>query len=301
MRQTGFSLWLGRSGHRESFFAQSVKRCTFNLQQLYLNERELTAHMNDNFETPCRQLFGQPWDIFWKTLTQLRTTLRDVPLPCPMGSIKPFFTPEENFDWSASYVLPPFSEETAWHQGLCWGPPQCLAIGHQAPGKVAQIGRWGRGISLSPSDWRISPNLMALWTKVTKGEDILLFIRLRLKRQRCFLLFCWLEDFEIIKALSIEKRPPDVSKIVPCTIDCYDTFWPVAFALAFYREGISKKYNLRCALWFMELLLDIVMDGYWRFHRIWVDQFGGKQLSYPVPGQGEKTPVVTGWVSKLCS
>ena len=60
----------------------------------------------------------------------------------------------------------------------------------------------------------------------------------------------------------IEKRAPDVSKIVPCTIDCYDTFWPVAFALALYREGISKKYNLRCALWFMELLLDIVMDGH---------------------------------------
>ena len=200
-----------------------------------------------------------------------------------------------------SYVLPPFSEETAWHQDFCWGPPPCLAIGHQAPGTVAQIGRWERGISLTPSDWTISPNLMALWTKVTKGEDILLFIRLRLKRQRCFLLFCWLDDFEIIKALSIEKRPPDVRKIVPCTIDCYDTFWPVAFALALYREGISKKYNLRCALWFMELLLDIVMDGYWRFHRIWVDQFGGKQLSYPVPGQGEKTPVVTGWVSELCS
>ena len=121
------------------------------------------------------------------------------------------------------------------------------------------------------------------------------------EKSKMFLLFCWLDDFEIIKGLSIEKRPPDVRKIVPCTIDCYDTFWPVAFALAFYREGISKKYNLRCALWFMELLLDIVMDGYWRFHRIWVDQFGGKQLSYPVPGQGEKTPVVTGWVSELCS
>ena len=85
---------------------------------------------------------------------------------------------------------PPFSEETAWHQGFYWGPPPYLAIGHQAPGKVAQIGRWGRGISLSPSDWRISPNLMALWTKVSKGEGILLFIRLRLKRQSCFLLFC---------------------------------------------------------------------------------------------------------------
>ena len=105
---------------------------------------------------------------------------------------------------------------------------------------MAQIGRWRRGISLPPSDW-ISPNLMALWTKVSKGEGILLFIRLRLKRQRCFLLFSWLEDFEIIRALSIEKRLPDVSKIVPCTIDCYDTFWPVAFALAFYREGLSKK------------------------------------------------------------
>ena len=143
--------------------------------------------------------------------------------------------------------------------------------------------------------------------RLTKGEGILLFIRLRLKRERCFLLFSWLEDFEIIRALSIEKRLPDVSKIVPCTIDCYDTFWPVAFALAFYREGLSKKYNLRCALWFMEFLLDIVIDGYWRFHRIWVDQFWGKQISYPVPvpviwhGQGEKTPVVTGWVSELCS
>ena len=31
---------------------------SFNLQKKYWNEAELTAHMNDNFETPCRQLFG---------------------------------------------------------------------------------------------------------------------------------------------------------------------------------------------------------------------------------------------------
>ena len=43
---------------------------SFNLQKKYWNEAELTAHMNDNFETPYRQLFGQPWDIFRKTFTQ---------------------------------------------------------------------------------------------------------------------------------------------------------------------------------------------------------------------------------------
>ena len=54
-----------------------------------------------------------------------------------------------------------------------------------------------------------------------------------------------------MKALSIEKRPPDVSKIVSCTINCNDTFWPVAFVLAFYREGFSKKYHLRCYMCFV--------------------------------------------------
>ena len=55
----------------------------FNLQKKYLNEGELTAHMNDNFETPCRQLFGQPWDIFMKTLTQLCNNFERGVYLCP--------------------------------------------------------------------------------------------------------------------------------------------------------------------------------------------------------------------------
>ena len=55
----------------------------FNLQKKYLNEGELTAHMNDNFETPCRQLFGQPWDIFMKTLTELCNNFERGVYLCP--------------------------------------------------------------------------------------------------------------------------------------------------------------------------------------------------------------------------
>ena len=48
---------------------------SFILQKKYLNEGELTAHMNDNYETPCRQLLG-------KHLHNFVTTLREVYL-CP--------------------------------------------------------------------------------------------------------------------------------------------------------------------------------------------------------------------------
>ena len=146
--------------------------------------------MNDNFETPCRQLFGQPWDIFMKTLTQLCNNFERGVYLCPALWVVYSHSLHQKKTLIDLRLIskPPFSEETAGHQGFYWGPPPYLAIGHQAPGTVAQIGRQGRGISLSPSDWRISPNLMALWTKVTKSEGILLFIRLRLKRQRCFFI-----------------------------------------------------------------------------------------------------------------
>ena len=125
---------------------------SFNLQKKYLNEGELTAHMNDNFETPCRQLFGQPWDIFMKTLTQLCNNFERGVYLCPALWVVYSHSLHQKKTLIDLRLIskPPFSEETAWHQGFYWGPPPCLAIGHQALGTVAQIGRWGRGISLTP-------------------------------------------------------------------------------------------------------------------------------------------------------
>ena len=100
--------------------------------------------MNDNFETPCRQLLG-------KHLHNFVTTLREVYL-CPALWVVYSHSLHQKKTLIDLRLIskPPFSEETAWHQGFYWGPPPYLAIGHQAPGTVAQIGRWVRGISLTP-------------------------------------------------------------------------------------------------------------------------------------------------------
>ena len=209
--------------------------------------------MNDNFETPCRQLFGQPWDIFMKTLTQLCNNFERGVYLCPALWVVYSHSLHQKktlIDLRLiSYLLSP--KKLPGTRVFVWVPHHVwqLVTRHRVQW-LRQVAGVGASVSAPLIGGSVQPD--GIVDQGEQGRGYFVVHQTAAEKAKMF-FYCFV-DFEIIKALSIKKQPPDVSKIVPCTIDCNDTFWPVAFALAFYRKGLSKIQYATCPLWFMELL-----------------------------------------------